>query len=80
VRRLVDDLLGDAVAKAVAGDAEAAGFANGLLQLTSELGVTVDLDRPQEQVYAALVAGDRPDLVDLGANLGLAADRLGLPD
>jgi len=58
--------------------AAAVALAIGLLQVAAALDLSPNIDRPQELVYEALLAGTNPQLRPLGAALGLAVERLGL--
>jgi len=73
------DALDHLVDRAIAGEADAAAAAIELVDLLSRAGVGVRIDRAQERVYEALLAGAEGPLVDLGRALGLAVDRLGVP-
>jgi alpha-amylase/alpha-mannosidase (GH57 family) len=62
------------------GTSDAAGavtLAIGLLEVAGALDLSPNIDRPQELVYAALLAGTNPELQPLGAALGLAVEGLG---
>jgi hypothetical protein len=50
-----------------------------LLELAAELDLSPSLDRSQELVYDALLAGSNPELQRLGIALGLAVEALGPP-
>jgi hypothetical protein len=65
-------------AAVAAAPAAAVALAIGLLQVAAALDLSPNIDRPQELVYEALLAGTNPELGPLGAALGLAVDRLGL--
>ena len=54
-------------------------LALGLLEMQAALDLSPSLDRPQELVYEALLAGPTPQLQRLGVALGLAVDSLGPP-
>jgi hypothetical protein len=75
----MSNLLARAVAASVADPANpaASDAADAVLRIASELGVEVDVARPQELVYDALVGGrDTPAMRRLGSSLHLAVDRL----
>ncbi|HUF33521.1 MAG TPA: DUF3536 domain-containing protein [Acidimicrobiales bacterium] len=78
----LDRDVAEAVARAVAGDADGTDLVLSLLRLAEHLEVHVDLAPAQEVVYDALVGG--PEVAPahlrlLGMQLGLAVERLGLP-
>jgi alpha-amylase/alpha-mannosidase (GH57 family) len=57
--------------------ADAVALAMGLLEVAAALDLSPSIDRPQELVYEALLAGHNPELRQLGAALGLAVEGLG---
>jgi len=79
-RAVLEHTIDAAVQRAVEGEPDAVAAALALRQLARSLGVGLDLSRPQELVYDALLAGVREELRPLAAALDLAADRLGVPD
>jgi hypothetical protein len=60
-------------------DGDAVERALAVLELAADMEVTPDVERAQEAVYEALVAGGAAELRPLGEALGLAVDRLGDP-
>ena len=71
-RAALEQTLAAAVRRAVNGEPDAVTAALAVRELASSLGVGIDVSRPQEDVYDALLAGGRDDLVPLGKALGLA--------
>jgi hypothetical protein len=62
-----------AVRKAVEDpSSESAAAALSAMALAIELGITPDLDKPQDLVYAAVAAGAAPELRPLAEALGIA--------
>jgi len=78
-RAALEQTLAAAVRRAVSGEADAITAALALRELATSLGVGIDLSLPQEDVYDALLAGGRDDLLPLATALDLAVNRLGVP-
>jgi alpha-amylase/alpha-mannosidase (GH57 family) len=79
-REALEQTVLGATARATGGDAAAIEAAVALLDLADVLDIGLDLRRPQELVYDALVAGvETAHLAELGRRLGLAVSALGLP-
>jgi hypothetical protein len=77
----LQDVLAEAVDRAVAGGGdEASELALDVLAAAREAGVDLDTTRCTARVHDALLRGRRYDLSALGAGLGLAVDRLGVPE
>jgi hypothetical protein len=71
-RAALEQTLEAAVQRAVDGETDAVTAALALRELADELGVGIDLSRPQEAVYDALQQGGREDLHGLAEALRLA--------
>jgi Domain of unknown function (DUF3536) len=78
-RRALQQTVTTATARAVRGHPGAVDSALALLDLAGALDIALDLARPQEAVYDALVGGAGGSLRRLGEALGLAVDDLGMP-
>jgi alpha-amylase/alpha-mannosidase (GH57 family) len=78
-RAALEQTMEAAVTAAVAREEGALQAALALRDLASALGVWIDVGRPQEAVYDALLGGGRDDLRPLAAALGMATERLGSP-
>ena len=77
----LQEVLAEAVDRALAGGGdEATELALDVLDAGRELGVDLDTGRCTARVHDALLRGRRYDLSALGAGLGLAVDRLGVPE
>jgi len=77
----LQEALVEAVERALAGGGDEAGeLALDVLGAARALGVDVDVSRCTARVHDALLRGRRYDLSALGAGLGLAVDRLGIPE
>jgi alpha-amylase/alpha-mannosidase (GH57 family) len=77
----LQEVLVEAVDRALAGGGdEATELALDVLNAARDLGVDVDTARCTARVHDALLRGRRYDLSVLGAGLGLAVDRLGIPE
>jgi alpha-amylase/alpha-mannosidase (GH57 family) len=73
LRAAMDRLLLEAVRQAVTDPSpDSAGAALATLDLAADLGVTPELERPQELVYEAVAAGASPELRPLAEALGIA--------
>jgi hypothetical protein len=76
----LQDVLTEAVDRALAGGGdEATELALDVLDAARAAGVDLDTTRCTARVHDALLRGRRYDLSVLGAGLGLAVDRLGVP-
>jgi hypothetical protein len=76
----LQEVLGEAVERALAGGGdEATELALDVLDAARVAGVDLDTTRCTARVHDALLRGRRYDLSALGAGLGLAVDRLGVP-
>jgi hypothetical protein len=76
----LQDVLVEAVERALAGGGdEASELALDVLDAARVAGVDLDTTRCTARVHDALLRGRRYDLSALGAGLGLAVDRLGVP-
>jgi hypothetical protein len=73
------EALAAVVGRAVTGGDDDVEVARRLLELLREAGISVGIDAAQEQVYDVLLAGRTGALVELGRDLGLAVDGLGVP-
>jgi hypothetical protein len=77
----LQEVLAEAVDRALAGGGdEASELALDVLDAARDLGVDLDTSRCTARVHDALLRGRRYDLSVLGAGLGLAVDRLGIPE
>ena len=76
----LQEVLHEAVERALAGGGdEASELALDVLAAAREAGVELDTIRSASKVHDALLRGRRYELSVLGAGLGLAVDRLGIP-
>jgi hypothetical protein len=74
-------VLAEAVDRALTGGGdEAIELALDVLDAARDVGVDLDTTRCTARVHDALLRGRRYDLSVLGAGLGLAVDRLGIPE
>jgi hypothetical protein len=77
----LQEVLAEAVERALAGGGdEATELALDVLDAARDVGADLDTTRCTARVHDALLRGRRYDLSALGAGLGLAVDRLGVPE